>query len=292
MLAYTVYSEAGGVGKTTTAANLAHAHAQDGLRTLIIDLDPQDASLSYIFDVDDDRDNPEADNLVRHMVGRSKGPFTDLIRTDTGINNIDVIPAHNMLSNLDTSMRRAKESEEEMHSDPDYEWVQEEQLYQLLGRNGIQEEYDVIICDPQASEGQGLYNAVMVTRTILIPVELSGKGSLSIDGLEALVAGLEGNLDIEVGVLGVVPVAFGDTTGHREHLQTLQNDIQYEVPAVFRKRESLMQEMWDSRATAYQVVDEGWKNGEKGVRRVPDREHETLEKYDDLATEIKEAFDE
>src|SRR6056297_2121317 len=117
MLAYTVYSEAGGVGKTTTAANLAHAHAQDGLRTLIIDLDPQDASLSYIFDVDDDRDNPEADNLVRHMVGRSKGPFTDLIRTDTGIDNIDVIPVHNMLSNLDTSMRRAKESEEEMHSD-------------------------------------------------------------------------------------------------------------------------------------------------------------------------------
>jgi len=291
MLAYTVYSEAGGVGKTTTAANLAHAHAQDDLRTLIIDLDPQDASLSYIFDVDDDRDNPEADNLVRHMVGRSKGPFTDLIRTDTGIENIDVIPAHNMLSNLDTSMRRAKESEEEMHSDPDYEWVQEEQLYQLLGRNSIQEEYDVIICDPQASEGQGLYNAVMVTRTILIPVELSGKGSLSIDGLVALVAGLEGNLDIDVGVLGVVPVAFGDTTGHREHLQILQEDIEYDVPAVFRKRESLMQEMWDSQATAYQVVDEGWKNGEKGVRRVPDRERETLEKYDELAAEIKGAFE-
>jgi len=136
-----------------------------------------------------------------------------------------------------------------------------------------------------------LYNAVMVTRTVLIPVELSGKGSLSIDGLEQLVDGLEGNLDIDVGVLGIVPVAFGNTTGHREHLEMLQDEVTYDVPAIFRKRESLMQEMWDSRATAYEVVDEAYKNGEKGARRVPDREHETLEKYDELAADIKEVFE-
>jgi cellulose biosynthesis protein BcsQ len=289
MLAYTVYSEAGGVGKTTTAANLAHAHASNGLKTLVIDLDPQEASLSYVFGVDSDRDDGEADNIVRHMVGRAKGPFKDLIREDTGADNLDVIPAHNMLSGLDTAMRRAKETEEQMN--PDVEWVEEEQLYQLLGRNGIHEEYDAIICDPQASEGQGLYNAVMVTQTVLIPVELSGKGSLSIDGLEQLVDGLENNLDIEVGVLGVVPVAFGDTTGQQQHLETLQEDVKYDVPAVFRKRESLMQEMWDAQATAYQVVENAYKDGEEGVRRVPDREHETLEKYDELAAEIEEAFD-
>ncbi|GGM51563.1 ParA family protein [Haloarcula argentinensis] len=289
MLAYTTYSEAGGVGKTTTAANLAHAHAQNGLKTLVIDLDPQEASISYIFGVDEDRDDGGADNLVRHMVGRGKGPFEDLIREDTGAENLDVIPAHNMLSSLDTTMRRAKETEEQMN--PDVEWVEEEQLYQLLGRNGVHEDYDVIICDPQASEGQGLYNAVMVTQTVLIPVELSGKGSLSIDGLEQLVDGLEDNLGIEVGVLGIVPVAFGDTTGQQQHLATLEEDVDYDVPAVFRKRESLMQEMWDARATAYQVVKDAYKDGEKGVRRVPDREHATLEKYDDLAAEIEGAFD-
>ncbi|WP_236045022.1 hypothetical protein [Haloarcula nitratireducens] len=68
-------------------------------------------------------------------------------------------------------------------------------------------------------------------------------------------------------------------------------EVEYDVPAVFRKRESLMQEMWDSRATAYEVVEEAYKDGEKGVRRVPDREHETLEKYDELAADIEEAFD-
>lgn len=291
MRAYTVYSEAGGVGKTTTAANLAHAHAQNGLRTLVIDLDPQEASISYIFDVIDERSDGGADNIVRHLIGRGSGDFVDLICSDTDVEHLDVLPAHNMLSNLDTSMQRAKETEEEMNPDPDFEWVQEKRLYDLLGEHGLHNEYDVIICDPQASENQGLYNAVMVTRTILIPVELSGKGSLSIEGLEQLVDGLESNLGIEVGVLGVVPVAFGNTTGQKAHLQELEEEAMYDVPAIFNKRESLMQEMWDARATAFDVVDEAYKDGETGERRVPDREQETLKKYRRLATEIEEEFD-
>ncbi len=41
MLAYSTYSEAGGVGKTTTAANLAVAHARAGLKPLVVPLDPK-----------------------------------------------------------------------------------------------------------------------------------------------------------------------------------------------------------------------------------------------------------
>ncbi|WP_225307752.1 MULTISPECIES: hypothetical protein [unclassified Haloarcula] len=57
--------------------------------------------------------------------------------------------------------------------------------------------------------------------------------------MEQLIDGLEDNPGIEVGVLGIVPVASGDTTGQKQHLATLQEDIDYDVPAVFRKRESL-----------------------------------------------------
>lgn len=84
MLAYTTYSEAGGVGKTTTAANLAVAHARAGLKPLVVPLDPQDGDLSRLFGVDDERTN-SVDNLVRHMSQRPKGPFADLIRTAEGV---------------------------------------------------------------------------------------------------------------------------------------------------------------------------------------------------------------
>ena len=39
MLSYAVYSEAGGVGKTTLTANLAVVHAKAGLDVLVVSLD-------------------------------------------------------------------------------------------------------------------------------------------------------------------------------------------------------------------------------------------------------------
>ena len=75
MLAYTVYSEAGGVGKTTLAANLAKAEVQAGRDVLVIDLDTQEASLSYLLDVHDDRSNEEADSLLRRMTDRPRDDF-------------------------------------------------------------------------------------------------------------------------------------------------------------------------------------------------------------------------
>ena len=66
MLTYTPVSEAGGVGKTTTAATLAVSHARAGHDVLAIDMDTQNGSLTYFFGPDYDRGDPDVDNLVRH----------------------------------------------------------------------------------------------------------------------------------------------------------------------------------------------------------------------------------
>jgi cellulose biosynthesis protein BcsQ len=282
MITYTTYSEAGGVGKTTTAANLAVSHARNGHDVLCIDLDPQEGSLSYLFDVDDERSDGTADNIVRHLIGRPKGDFRDLIR-ETEEDGVDVIPSHNMLENLTRNLMKAAEIEEDMHPEDDFEWPKHEQLLRVLKENDVPGDYDVIVCDPQATPGDALNNAIFATRSVLLPVELSGKGALSIRGLDDLVSGLESEVSIQVGVLGVVPVGFKRTNTQQARLEELESS-EFHMPVVFKERASLMQNMWDYQTSAYGVLeDEREPNGEY--------ELETLGKYDDLAAEIEGEFE-
>jgi cellulose biosynthesis protein BcsQ len=109
MLSYSVYSEAGGVEKTTLSANLAVAHARAGLDVLAVPLDPQDGDMSYLFDADHDRADSDVDTLVHHLVGRGKGDFMDLVKTVE--HGVDLIPEHNRFEDWrDTSQgtRRQK----------------------------------------------------------------------------------------------------------------------------------------------------------------------------------------
>lgn len=88
-------SEAGGVGKTTIAATLAVSHARAGFDVLAIDMDTQNGSLTFFFNPEYDRSNPDVDNLTRHLLGRPKGDFHNLVlEVEHGV---DLIPSHNML---------------------------------------------------------------------------------------------------------------------------------------------------------------------------------------------------
>jgi cellulose biosynthesis protein BcsQ len=270
MLAYSTYSEAGGVGKTTTAANLAVAHARGGLDTLVVPLDPQDGDLSRLFGIDANR-TESVDNLVRHMIRRPKGEFDDLIQTVEGV---DVIPEHNMLSDLAEYLRREKDQAEAMGE----AFGMHTQLLRVLKDAGVPEEYDVLICDPPATEGPHLYNAIHATRSLVIPVEPSAKGQAAVRGLESLVSGLEEQLDVEVGVLAAVPVGFKDTRDQRAILEA----IDYPIPEVIGERASLMEGTWMKQCSAFAYVRE-----HRDRRR--DYELDTLAKFDRLARQLEQS---
>lgn len=288
MITYTVYSEAGGTYKTTTAANTAVSHARHGYDVLLVDLDPQEGSLSYIFEADEDKKDGDADNLVRHMIDRPNGDFADLVHeTDEGV---DVVPSHAMLENLSSLLDRAQEIEEMSHDSDTFAYNRYHQLHRVLAENGVPDEYDVLVIDPQATASDALYNAIYATRTLVSPVELSGKGSLSLEGLDDLVWNLEAELDIEVGVAAVVPGNVGRTRANARYRQQLE-DAGWDVPVLVGERESMMQEMWDARSSAFTVVEEAYVDGTPGERRERDREKETLEKYHDLATHLEATFE-
>lgn len=268
MLAYSTYSEAGGVGKTTTAANLAVAHARAGLKPLVVPLDPQDGDLSRLFGVDSER-TKSVDNLVRHMIRRPKGDLNDMIRTVEGV---DIIPEHNMLSDLAEYLQREKEQSEAMGE----AFGLHSQLLRVLREAGVPDNYDVLICDPPATEGPHLYNAIHTTRSLVIPVEPSAKGKAAVQGLESLVAGLEEQLNVQVGVLGAVPIGFKDTRDQR----TILDEIDYPIPEIIGERASLMEGCWMQQCSAFRYVQEF-----RDRRR--DYELETLAQFDSLARQLE-----
>lgn len=277
MLGYSVYSEAGGVAKTTTAANCAVAHSRNGLQVLAIDLDPQNASLSYLFDIDDGRDDGEKDNLVRHLIQRPKGDLGDLIReTDEGV---DVLPTHNMHERLTELLLKTAEIEEQTHADSDYEFPTHSQLLQVLRTADIHEQYDVLIVDPPANGEQAQNNALYATRNIVIPVELSGKGQQSIDGLKQVVDGLEQSLEVNIGVLGLVPFKYEGTNDQEHYLDELRS-IGFDIPVVIGKRTSLMEGCWRQQCSAFRYIEE---------HRDRKRDHElkTLDQFERLAKHIE-----
>lgn len=268
MLAYSTYSEAGGVGKTTAAANLAVAHARAGLKPLVVPLDPQDGDFSRLMDVDGNR-TESVDTLVRHMVGRPEGDFDGLVRSVEGV---DVVSEHNVLSNLPDHLKSAKERAEER----DETFEMHAQLLRVLREAGVPDTYDVLICDPPATEGLHLYNAIYATRSLVIPIEPSAKGRASVRGLESLVGGLQEELDVDVGVLAALPMGFKDTRDQR----TVLENIDYPMPEVIGERTSLMEGCWLEHCSAFQYVAEHRS-------RKRDYEIETLAKFDRLARHLE-----
>ncbi len=299
MITAVVYSESGGTFKTTMTANLAVALERMGQDTLVVDLDPQEGNLTSLFDVGEHRSDPEADNLVKHILDMPDGEFEDLIETtDEGI---DVVPSHDMLGDFTSNLEQKISYETGMKNMDRDDYPRFELLYDLLWETEeLHEEYDAILIDPNARAEDLLYNAIFALRTLVAPVKPAGKGNLSLDGLEELVGNMETELDIEVGLSCVVPSGVGQTNAHRQYQKQFENTEAFDTPVTIGNRESLMDAMWEARGSAFKVVEERWKTFEKdgkmvsesGQRRVRDREIETLRRLYELAEFVAtETFD-
>lgn len=118
-----VYSNKGGVGKTSTAVNLAYLAAQQGLRTLVWDLDAQGASSFYF------RIKPKIKGGSNALV-TGKSELTDLIK-GTDYKNLDLIPADFSFRHLDLDLDAQKKPRQRV-----------QKILQPL-----QDEYDMIFLD-------------------------------------------------------------------------------------------------------------------------------------------------
>ncbi|TCB70913.1 ParA family protein [Acinetobacter sp. ANC 4216] len=176
MLIRVVFNQKGGVGKSSIAVNLAAISAHQGLKTLLIDLDPQANSSQYLlgddatYTVDKPALEPNIENYFEEVLGatQSKGLLSNAIGSilknrDKGLEryvhqspfkNLDVIPASPTLG----ALAHALESKHKIYKLRDA-------LQQLQGQ------YDRVYIDTPPAFNFFTLSALIAASRVLIPFD-------------------------------------------------------------------------------------------------------------------------
>ena len=143
-----IINQKGGVGKSTTAVNLAAALGEQGRKTLIVDFDPQGNSTSGYGIEKEKLENCVYDALLHDV------PAADLVQ-DTECKKVFVIPATIQLAGAEIELVSAM--------------ARETRLKDLLAP--IRDDFDFIFIDCPPSLGLLTINALTAADSVLIPIQ-------------------------------------------------------------------------------------------------------------------------
>ncbi|HHU07465.1 MAG TPA: ParA family protein [Clostridiaceae bacterium] len=184
-----VVNQKGGVGKTTTAVNLAAYLAKNGQKTLLIDADPQGNATSGLGIAKKDQKKTTYDVMINGL------PMTEAI-VETEYRNLSICPA-----NIDLTG-----AEVELIDIPEREKVLSAAL------QDVRKIFDYILIDCPPSLGQMTVNALTASDYILIPVQAE---YYALEGLEQLLetySRIKNSSNPSLKFLGIVITMFDART--------------------------------------------------------------------------------
>ena len=184
MITIAIANQKGGVGKTTTAINIATAMAATGWKTLLVDLDPQGNASTGLGIPNSARTVSSYDLLLQEAT-------LDQAAQRTDVPGLDIVPATQDLSGAEVELVGVEDRTARLDQ-------------ALSARSG----YDICFIDCPPSLGLLTLNALGAADTLLVPLQCE---FFALEGLSQLLQTVERvqeRFNPDLGIVGVVLTMF------------------------------------------------------------------------------------